>query len=83
MLTPEGTDSTVPEAQHPKFVSGILAESNVDQREENGMQQIQSTVMLLPMNIIQSSRHWKSKYDANSVCQIQSCNVEWHHLDRQ
>lgn len=67
MLTPEGTDSTVPATQDPKFVVIILAERNLrgGGRGENGMQQIQSTVMFLPMNITQSPRHWKSKYDAN------------------
>lgn len=85
MLTPEGTGSTVPAALKPKFDSALLKEDNGGRGKGRGrrrerMQEIQSAVMFLPLNIRQSPRHWKSKYDANKGCQTHCCNVGRHHL---
>lgn len=63
MLTPEGTGSTVPAALKPRFDSALLKEDNWGEGEGEGgkkggtMQEIQSAVMFLPLNIRQSPRH--------------------------
>lgn len=63
MLTPEGTGSTAPAALKPKFSSALLREDNWGEgkgkrRKKGGtMQEIQSAVMFLPLNIRQSPRH--------------------------